>query len=174
MSGGVFTRPSIWSSNMAHQLRSFVNGRGPTSLVRARLICDTAMHELMLRKSMADVSWMRQDGGSYRRIEVITGQRTAAPVDGAGEGRIVAESFGRAPTFRGAAPQWRAVGCSRLWRQKLRSAGCNAPGFVTVPDRFEGCFATAGGPGFALRSSKHDGRWEMVSHQASQRGERVE
>src|SRR5216684_2330220 len=41
------------------------------------MICDTAWHELNVgRKSMADAMLdARQDGGSYRRIEVITGQR---------------------------------------------------------------------------------------------------
>jgi hypothetical protein len=41
------------------------------------LICDTAWHELIVgRKSMANAMLdARQEGDSYRRIEVITGQR---------------------------------------------------------------------------------------------------
>src|SRR5262245_62820831 len=61
--------------------------------------CDTAWHELFfggglmadaVHEGMLDA---RQEGGSYRRIEVITGQRRRRQWTAEEKTRIVAESF---------------------------------------------------------------------------------
>ena len=50
----------------------------------------------------------RQDGGSYRRIEVITGQRRRRRWTAQEKARIVAESFEEGANIsEGRAPQWR-------------------------------------------------------------------
>ena len=77
----------------------------------------------------------RQEGGSYRRIEVITGQTAAATMDGRGEGPDRrGELRGRAPTF----PRWLGamaspVGCSRPGGTRFATAARGkAPSFVPV------------------------------------------
>jgi len=74
---------------------------------------------------------------SYRRIEVITGQRQRRRWTAQEKARIVAESFeeGAKHFPRVAPPQWRwPVGCSRWWanRSWRAAAGANARGFVPV------------------------------------------
>src|SRR3982074_3622122 len=101
---------------------------------------------------MADVMLdARQDGGSYRRIEVITGQRQRRRWTAQEKARIVAESFEQGANISEVARRnGVARGLLTVWRHKLAAAaGANAPGFVPVRIASEGCFATAGGPGRA-------------------------
>jgi hypothetical protein len=77
------------------------------------LIGDTAWHELIVgRDSMADAMLdARQEGDSYRRIEVITGQRRRRRWTAQEKARIVAESFEEGANISGRAPQRRRPGC---------------------------------------------------------------
>jgi transposase len=137
------------------------------------LICDTAWHELIVgRKSMADVMLdARQDGGSYRRIEVITGQRQRRRWTAQEKARIVAESFEQGANISEVARRNGVVrGLLTVWRHKLAAAaGANAPGFVPVRIASEGCFATAGGPGRVAPSNTMPR--EMASPPGQFRGE---
>ena len=99
---------------------------------------------------MADVMLdARQDGGSYRRIEVITGQRQRCRWTAQEKARIVAESFEQAANISEVARRnGVARGLLTVWRQKLAAAaGANARGFVPVRIISEGSAATAGEPG---------------------------
>src|SRR3979490_439069 len=105
---------------------------------------------------MADVMLdARQDGGSYRRIEVITGQRqrrrwTAQEKARIGAGRVEQGANSSEVARRNGV----ARGLLTVWRHKLAAAaGANAPGFVPVRIASEGCFATAGGPGRVASSN---------------------
>src|SRR5580692_10412733 len=100
-----------------------------------------AMHEAML-----DV---RQEGGSYRRIQVITGQRRRRHWTAEEKARIVAESFEEGANISEVARRHGvARGLLTVWRQKLAAAaGANARGFVPVRIISEGSAATAGEPG---------------------------
>jgi Transposase len=82
-----------WSDGCA--CLSNVTGMRPPHLAIARFACDTAWHELIgggatMANAMLDA---RQEGDSYRRIEVITGQRRRRRWTGEEKARIVAESF---------------------------------------------------------------------------------
>jgi transposase len=115
------------------------------------LICDTAWHELIVgRKSMADAMLdARQEGDSYRRIEVITGQRRRRRWTAQEKARIVAESFEEGANISEVARRNGVVrGLLTVWRHKLAAAvGVNAPGFVPVLIASECSPATAGEPG---------------------------
>ena len=64
-------------------------------LAIARSTCDTARHELIVGgEAMAnEMLDARQEGDSYRRIEVITGKRRRRRWTAVEKARIVAESF---------------------------------------------------------------------------------
>src|SRR3979490_3274545 len=87
--------------------------------------------------------------GSYRRIEVITGQRQRRRWTAQEKARIVAESFEQGANISEVARRnGVARGLLTVWRHKLAAAaGGNAPRFVPVRIASEGCFAAAGGPG---------------------------
>ena len=76
----------------------------------------------------------RQEGGSYRRIEVITGERRRRRWTAEEKARIVAESFEEGANISEVA---RRNGVVRrlltVWRHKLTTAaGVQAPRFVPV------------------------------------------
>jgi transposase len=91
----------------------------------------------------------RQEGDSYRRIEVITGQRRRRRWTAHEKARIVAESFEEGANISEVARRHGVVrGLLTVWRHKLASAaGVKAPGFVSVRIASEGSPATAGEPG---------------------------
>src|SRR5260370_32116911 len=91
----------------------------------------------------------RQDGGSYRRIEVISGQRRRRRWTAQEKARIGAESFEEGANISEVARRNGVVrGLLTVWRQKLAAAaGLNAPGFVPVLITSEGSPPTAGEPG---------------------------
>jgi len=91
----------------------------------------------------------RQEGDSYRRIEVITGQRRRRRWTAREKARIVAESFEEGANISEVARRnGVARGLLTVWRHKLAAAaGDNAPGFVPVRIASEGSPATAGEPG---------------------------
>ena len=85
-----------------------------------------AMHEAMLDA--------RQEGGSYRRIEVITGQRRRRQWTAEEKARIVAESFEEGANISEVARRHGVVrGLLTVWRHKFAAAaGLQAPAFVPV------------------------------------------
>jgi len=99
-----------------------------------------AMHEAMLDA--------RQEGGSYRRIEVITGQRRRRQWTAEEKARIVAESFEEGANISEVARRHGVVrGLLTVWRHKFATAaGPQAPGFVPVRITSESGPATAGEP----------------------------
>ena len=90
----------------------------------------------------------RQEGDSYRRIEVITGERRRRRWTAQEKARIVAESFEEGANISEVARRHGVVrGLLTVWRHKLASAaGVKAPGFVPVRIASEGSTATAGEP----------------------------
>src|SRR6266516_5982442 len=113
----------------------------------------------------------RQDGGSYRRIEVITGQRRRRRWTAQEKARIVAESFEEGANISEVARRNGVVrGLLTVWRQTLAAAaGLNAPGFVPVLITSEGSPVTAGEPGVVAASQTM--RREMASPPGQFRGE---
>ena len=99
-----------------------------------------AMHEAMLDA--------RQEGGSYRRIEVITGQRRRRQWTAEEKARIVAESFEEGANISEVARRHGVVrGLLTVWRHKFATAaGLQAPGFVPVRITSESGPATADEP----------------------------
>src|ERR1700739_440664 len=102
--------------------------------------CDTSWHELFswrwamaeaMHEAMLDA---RHEGGSYRRIEVITGQRRRRQWTAEEKARIVAESFEEgANIFEGARRHGVVRGLLTVWRHKFATAaGHQTPGFVPV------------------------------------------
>src|ERR1700687_1271707 len=91
----------------------------------------------------------RQEGDSYRRIEVITGQRRRRRWTVQEKARIVAESFEEGANISEVARRHGVVGgLLTVGRHKWASAaGVKAPGFVPVRIASEGSPATAGEPG---------------------------
>ena len=89
-----------------------------------------AMHEAMLDA--------RQEGGSYRRIEVITGQRRRRRWTAEEKARIVAESFEEGANISEVARRHGVVrGLLTVWRHKFAAAaGLQAPSLRAGPDRF--------------------------------------
>jgi len=90
----------------------------------------------------------RQEGASYRRIEVITGQRRRRRWTAQEKARIVAESFEEGANISEVARRNGVVrGLLTVWRHKLAAAaGVNARGFVPVRIACEGGTTTADGP----------------------------
>ncbi|WP_454624863.1 IS66-like element accessory protein TnpA [Bradyrhizobium cenepequi] len=99
-----------------------------------------AMHEAMLDA--------RQEGGSYRRIEVITGQRRRRHWTAEEKARIVAESFEEGANISEVARRHGVVrGLLTVWRHKFAAAaGLQAPAFVPVRIASESSPATAEEP----------------------------
>ena len=99
-----------------------------------------AMHEAMLDA--------RQEGGSYRRIEVITGQRRRRQWTAEEKARIVAESFEEGANISEVARRHGVVrGLLTVWRHKFAAAaGLQAPAFVPVRITSESGPATAEEP----------------------------
>jgi len=99
-----------------------------------------AMHEAMLDA--------RQEGGSYRRIEVITGQRRRRQWTAGEKARIVAESFEEGANISEVARRHGVVrGLLTVWRRKFATpADFQTPGFVPVRIASESGPATADEP----------------------------
>src|ERR1700720_2738313 len=120
-------------------------------LAIARSTCDTARHELIVGgEAMAnEMLDARQEGDSYRRIEVITGKRRRRRWTAVEKARIVAESFEEGANISEVARRHGVVrGLLTVWRHKLAAAaGVNAPGFVPVRIASEGSAAMACEPG---------------------------
>jgi transposase len=89
----------------------------------------------------------RQEGDSYRRIEVITGQRRRRRWTAQEKARIVAESFEEGANISEVARRNGVVrGLLTVWRHKVAAAaGVSAPGFVPVRIVSEGGAATEPG-----------------------------
>ena len=110
----------------------------------------------------------RQEDDSYRRIEVITGQRRRRRWTAQEKARIVAESFEEGANISEVARRNGVVrGLLTVWRHKLAAAGVNASGFVPVRIASDGGPSTAGEPGcFAPAHA----RLEMASAPSRLRG----
>ncbi len=116
----------------------------------------------------------RQEGDSYRRIEVITGRRRRRRWTAEEKARIVAESFEEGANISEVARRNGVVrGLLTVWRHKLAAAaGMKAPSFVPVRIGAEsgprtacepGRFAPAEGRplGMAPPSGRHPGVIEI-------------
>ena len=96
-----------------------------------------AMHEAMLDA--------RHEGGSYRRIEVITGQRRRRHWTAEEKARIVAESFEAGANISEVARRHGVVrGLLTTWRRQFAAAGAKLPSFVPLRIEAE---QSAGVPG---------------------------
>src|SRR6202790_820119 len=95
-----------------------------------------------MANAMHDV---RQEGGSYRRIELITGERRRRQWTAEEKARIVAESFEEGANISEVARRNGVVrGLLTVWRHKLAAAvGVNARGFMPVRIASEGSATTA-------------------------------
>ena len=113
----------------------------------------------------------RQEGDSYRRIEVITGQRQRRRWTAQEKARIVAESFEEGANISEVARRnGVARGLLTVWRHKLAvAAGDSALGFMPVRIATEGSPATAGEPGRVAPS--HTMPRELASSPGPFRGE---
>jgi transposase len=76
----------------------------------------------------------RQEGGAYRRVEVITGKRRRRRWTAEEKARIVAESFEEGANISEVARRHGVVrGLLTVWRRQVaRAAGVHAPRFVPV------------------------------------------
>ena len=117
-----------------------------------------AMHEGMLDA--------RQEGGSYRRIEVITGRRRRRQWKAEEKARIVAESFEEGANISEVARRHGVVrGLLTVWRHKFATAaGLQAPGFVPVR------IASESGPATADESAPLAGAHKVLPQMASPAG----
>jgi transposase len=108
----------------------------------------------------------RHEGDSYRRIEVITGERRRRQWTAEEKARIVAESFEEGANISEVARRnGVARGLLTVWRHKLAAAtGVTGPGFVPVRINAESGPATAGEPGAVAPAQT--GALEMVSRPA--------
>src|ERR1700747_18512 len=90
----------------------------------------------------------RHEGDSYRRIEVITGQRRRRQWTADEKARIVAESFEEGANISEVARRHGVVrGLLTVWRHKFATAaGFQTPGFVPVRIASESGPATADEP----------------------------
>jgi transposase len=111
----------------------------------------------------------RQEDGSYRRIEVITGRRRRRLWTAQEKARIVAESFEEGANISEVARRNGVVrGLLTVWRHKVAAAASvNAPGFVPVRIASEGAPVTAGEPGCLAPAHM---RLEMASAPGQPRG----
>lgn len=109
-------------------------------------------------------------GDSYRRIEVITGERRQRRWTAEEKAQIIGESFEeRASISEVAQRHGVARGLLTVWRHKLAAAvGVNAPGFVPVLIASEGSPTTAGEPG--RLAPAHTRLREMASPPGQLRG----
>jgi transposase len=91
----------------------------------------------------------RQEGGSYRRIELITGERRRRRWTAEEKARIVAESLEEGANISEVARRNGVVrGLLTVWRHKfVAAAGVQAPGFVPVRIEVERGAELAGEPG---------------------------
>ena len=91
----------------------------------------------------------RQEDGSYRRIEVITGQRRRRRWTAEEKARIAAESFEEGANISEVARRNGVVrGLLTVWRHKFAvAAGVQVSGFVPVRIACEGGPVAAGEPG---------------------------
>jgi transposase len=91
----------------------------------------------------------RHEGCSYRRIEVITGQRRRRQWTAEEKARIVAESLEEGANISEVARRnGVARGLLTVWRHKFASAaGAKATGFVPVQIDADSGLGTAGEPG---------------------------
>ena len=105
----------------------------------------------------------RQEGDSYRRIEVITGQRQRRRWTAQEKARIVAESFEEGANISEVARRHGvARGLLTVWRHKLAvAAGDKALDFAPVQIASEGGPAMAGEPGRGAPA--HTGLRELAS-----------
>ena len=112
----------------------------------------------------------RHEGDSYRRIEVITGERRRRQWAAEEKARIVAESFEEGANISEVARRnGVARGLLTVWRHKLATAaGVTGPGFVPVRIDAEGDPATTGEPGAVAPAQTR--ALEMVSRPAEPRG----
>ena len=112
----------------------------------------------------------RQEDDSYRRIELITGQRRRRRWTAQEKARIVAESFEEGANISEVARRNGVVrGLLTVWRHKLATAaGVKALGFVPVRIGSEGGPATADEPGHLPPA--HTRPREMVSPPGQLRG----
>lgn len=112
----------------------------------------------------------RQEGDSYRRIEVITGQRRRRRWTAQEKARIVAESFEEGANISEVARRNGVVrGLLTVWRHKLAAAvSTRASGFVPVRIASDGGAGTAGEPG--RLAPAHARRPEMASPPDQLRG----
>src|SRR5664279_1473742 len=120
-----------------------------------------------MSNAMLDV---RQEGDSYRRIEVITGQRRRRRWTAQEKARIVVESFEEGANISEVARRHGVVrGLLTVWRHKLASAaGVKVPGFVPVRIASEGSPATASELGRVAAANTR--LMEMASRQGQPRG----
>jgi transposase len=89
----------------------------------------------------------RHEGDSYRRIEVITGQRRRRRWTAEEKARIVAESFEEGANISEVARRHGVVrGLLTVWRHKVAAAGVKAASFVPVQIDAEGGPGTPGVP----------------------------
>ncbi len=111
----------------------------------------------------------RQEGDSYRRIEVITGERRRRQWTAEEKARIVAESFEEDANISEVARRnGVARGLLTVWRHKLAAAaGVTGPGFVPVRIAAESDPA-AREPGAVVPAQTR--ALEMASPPAEQRG----
>jgi transposase len=110
----------------------------------------------------------RQAGDSYRRIEVITGERRRRRWTAPEKARIVAESFEEGANISEVARRNGVVrGLLTVWRHKLAAASVNGPGFVPVRIASEGAPATSGELGWLAPAHT---RLEMASAPGKIRG----
>jgi transposase len=104
---------------------------------------------------MADVMLdARQEGDSYRRIEVITGQRRRRRWTTEEKMRIVAESLEADANISEVARRYGvARGLLTVWRRQFSAAGSKVPSFVPIRIDGEECGRrTVDEPGRALRT----------------------
>lgn len=96
----------------------------------------------------------RQEGGLYRRIEVITGQRRRRRWTTEEKMRIVAESLEADANISEVARRHGvARGLLTVWRRQFSAAGSKAPSFVPIQiDGEESGRRTVDEPGRAVRS----------------------
>ena len=90
----------------------------------------------------------RQEGDSYRRVEVITGQRRRRRWTGEEKARIVAESFEEGANISEVARRnGVARGLLTVWRRQVAAAVAGkAPGFVPIQIGAESVGGIAGEP----------------------------
>jgi transposase len=95
----------------------------------------------MMANAMLDA---RQEGDSYRRVEVITGERRRRRWTGEEKARIVAESFEEGANISEVARRnGVARGLLTAWRRQVAAVTGKAPSFVPIQIGAEGDGETA-------------------------------